>query len=783
MNPPALHTLAPWAFRVLLALALAVMGRPALVQAQTATLTGQVLDADTRVPLPGALVTVQPQGIQAISDDRGRFRMEGVEPGMVSLEVSYLGYAPAAETSIMARTSRPTFVSLELRPAAIEVEGITVEADVFRSREDAPTSTQRLTEVEIRRNPGGIGDISRSLLSLPGVLSGVDNRNDILVRGGGPGENAYYLDGIRIPQINHFATQGTAGGALALVNADFIQDVTFFTGGFPARYGDALSSVLLIQNRPGTQDGIAGDLTLGASEAGITLDGPLGTEANWLFSVRRSYLQFLFQALDLPIRPDYWDGQFSLNWEPTGRDRFTFTGIGAIDEFGIVRPDEDDDYENQEIFQRVLDNDQKSYTVGGTYRRLLGDDGILRLRASHSFTDYRFSDDDAAGVSLLTNRSLERESRLEAEGEVGLGTEVRLGAGAELVRAGIDSEVFQRAIPGGILPEDVRYDTDIVFYKPALWSQMTWRPGRFTTTLGLRADGITALDDGWALSPRASLRYATDAGVDLTLAGGLFHQAPSKLALSVKTGGERVNAGLDQLRNWQLVTGTDWRVNPGLRIRAEAFYKGYDQMPVLAADPRINIANLGDDYGFIGAEPLLSSGEGRAWGGELFVQQKLTGSLYLLGAYTLSWSEYAGADGQFRPSAWDRRHALDLTSGYRIGEAWEIGAKLRVLSGLAYTPWDLEASAETYPLTGRGVRDWSQAGSERSPAYARLDVRVEREWFFGGWDAVVYLDFQNVLNRENVVGFSYTENPEYPDRLRPLDSVSFLPTFGFSVEF
>ena len=229
--------------------------------------------------------------------------------------------------------------------------------------------------------------------------------------------------------------------------------------------------------------------------------------------------------------------------------------------------------------------------------------------------------------------------------------------------------------------------------------------------------------------------------------------------------------------------GADWRANPGLRLRLEGFYKSYDQMPVLASDPRINLANLGDDYGFVGGEALLPLGTGRAYGGELFLQQKLTGSLYLLGAYTLAWSDYAGEDGVLKPSAWDRRHALDITGGYRLGDAWEIGSKLRVLSGVAYTPWDLEASDLTYPLTGRGVRDWSQAGSERAPAYARLDLRVEREWFFRGWDAVVYLDFQNVLNRENPVGFSYTQDPAFPDRLRPIDSVGFLPTFGFSVEF
>ncbi len=774
-----LSVLFPWA--TLLAAAALLMAAP--LGAQEAVLTGRVLDAETRVPLPGAVVTLRPSGLQALTDDGGRFRVGGVAPGMVSVEVSYLGYATTVETSVLARTSRPTFVELELRPAAIELQGITVEADAFRTREDAPTSTQRLTEVEIRRNPGGLGDISRSLLSLPGVLSGVDNRNDLLVRGGGPGENAYYLDGIRIPQINHFATQGTAGGALALVNADFIQDATFFTGGFPVRYGDAVSSVLLIENRPGTQEGIAGDVTLGASEAGVTLDGPLGREANWLFSVRRSYLQFLFELLDLPIRPDYWDGQVSLNWEPTGRDRFSLTGIGAIDEFGIVQPGPDADYRNQEIFRSVMDNDQKSFTVGGTYRRLLGDEAILRFRASHSYTDYRFADEDGDGTTLLTNRSLETETRLEVEGEVGMGQGIRLAAGAEAVRAGIDARVFQRAIPGGILDQDVTYDAQVSFWKPALWGQATWRPGRLTATAGIRVDAVPELDEAWALSPRASLRYATTRGVDLTLAGGLFHQSPSKLALSVRDQGIPVNAGLKQLRNWQVVTGADWRAGPGLRIRAEAFYKSYDRMPVLASDPRINIANLGDDYGFVGAEPLLSDGEGRAFGGELFLQQKLTSSLYLLGAYTLSWSEYAGSDGVLKPSAWDRRHALDVTGGYRLGEEWEVGAKLRALSGLAYTPWDLDASAQTYVVSGRGVRDWSRVGEGRSRAYVRLDLRVEREWFFQGWDAVVYLDLQNVLNRANKIGFAYTQDPEYPSNLRPLESVSFLPTFGFSVEF
>jgi hypothetical protein len=145
------------------------------------------------------------------------------------------------------------------------------------------------------------------------------------------------------------------------------------------------------------------------------------------------------------------------------------------------------------------------------------------------------------------------------------------------------------------LPEDVLFDSEAEFLKTALWAQVILRPGPVTATLGLRADGVSALDQSWALGPRASLRYATDIGLDLKLAGGLFHQAPSKLALSVEEDGRPANNGLSQLRNWQLVGGADWKVTPGLRVRAEGFYKDYDRMPVLASDPRINLANLGYD--------------------------------------------------------------------------------------------------------------------------------------------------------------------------------------------
>lgn len=768
--------------------ALALPGTPGSLQAQEGVVRGEVVDATTRAPVPGAVVTLRPLTGDAppretTTDSGGAFLFGGLASGSYTLTTTSLGYAAATEPEVVVRSSRATFVQVELRPEAIVLEGLTVSGGAFRVRPEAPVSATLLSAAEVRRTPGGLMDVSRTLLSLPGVVGGVDNRNDLLVRGGGPGENAYYLDGIRIPQINHFATQGATGGALGLVNVDFIRETEFYRGGFPARFGNALSSVLVIENRPGSSEGIRGDATLGASEAGVTLDGPLGGDGNWLFSVRRSYLQFLFQALGLPIRPDYWDAQTRVEWRPTPRDRLTLVGIGAIDDFDIVPP-EDGDLENEEVAQRVIDNDQRTGTVGATWQHLVGN-GVLRLTASHSATEYRFRDLDATDQVVLENTSTETETPLRLEGDFRVGTNGELSFGVRLARAALEADVFQRATPGSPLDADVDYATTLTSWNPGAFLQggVGLFRDRARLTLGVRWDRVGALDEGDALSPRAAATVRLAEGWSLSLAAGVFHQSPSLLSLSVEEGGERVNRGLEPLRNRQLVAGLAVQPDPATRLSVEGFWKAYDHYPVSRDDPRISLANLGGDYGFVGAEPLLPMGEGRAYGVEFLGQRKLTGRLYALGAYTLSWSEFAGGDGVLRPSAWDVRHALDLTGGYRVGERWEVGAKLRVLSGRPFTPFDATRSAAEYALTGRGVPDWDRIGEERTPAYARLDLRGERRFDFGGWNAVVYLDVQNILNRPNPIGWLYTQDPEFPDNRRPIDGTALLPFFGFSVEF
>ncbi|MDX1420521.1 MAG: TonB-dependent receptor, partial [Rubricoccaceae bacterium] len=751
------------------------------------SLTGRVVDAVTQATLPGANVAVLgPDDVVAgaATDAEGAYRIGGLAPGTYRVRASFVGYEPQVRTDVVVQASRSTFVLFELREAAVATEEVVVQAGFFADAPDAPVSVQALGPEEIRRTPGGQNDLSRSLLALPGVASGVDTRNDLLVRGGGPSENAYFVDGIEVPQINHFATQGAAGGALGLLNVDFIREATFYTGGFPVRYGDAASSILVVENRPGSPELLAGDFTVGASETALSLDGSSGDRFNWTASGRRSYLQFLFQALGLPIRPAYWDFQSRVEWRPTRDDRLVYFGLWAIDDFDIAQPD-DGDFEDLETAARVLDNDQRSYTQGVSWRRLVPG-GFFTTAASRSWQDFRFADVDEDGIDLLSNDAVEAAWRLRTDGDLRLGPAFTLGLGGGVSRETIETAFFQRATPATPFDDDLAFTTDLGLWKGFGYAQLTARAlrDRLALTAGLRADATDALDEAAVVSPRLSASFDLTERWAVSAAVGRFTQAPELVSLAVRDAeGASVNRGLRWIDVAQLIGGLAVTPIPSLRVSLEGFYKAYDDYPISASDPRISLANLGGGYGFVGAEPLLPDGEGRAYGVELSAQKRLTARVYGLGAYTLAWSEFTGGDGVYRPSAWDVRHNVSLTGGVRLG-AWEIGTRLTVQSGRPFTPFDLALSEAEYALSRRGVPDLDRLNAERTPAYARWDLRVDRRFGLGrSVNGVVYLDVQNVLDRENVFGLEYTEDPEEPDRLREQTNVGRLPTIGFSIEF
>ncbi|HRK75370.1 MAG TPA: TonB-dependent receptor, partial [Rhodothermales bacterium] len=333
------------------------------------------------------------------------------------------------------------------------------------------------------------------------------------------------------------------------------------------------------------------------------------------------------------------------------------------------------------------------------------------------------------------------------------------------------------------VPFDLTFQNTLLLWKYFAYGQAILRNanGKFTSTLGLRYDGNSFLGKNY-LAPRLSASYALTPTVSLNASYGVFNQSPEYLTMAISQNNTYVNQDLPYIHTSHYIGGAAWQARPSLRLSLEGFYKQYENYPV-SEKSGISLANLGGDFGFVGAEAVSGIGKGRAYGLELFAQKKMVERLYGLASYALVWSEFTGKDGVFRPSSWDVRHAVSLTSGYRIGQKWEFGVKWRFTSGNPFTPFDLAKSAAEYKITGRGVQDFSKLNSLRMPAYHRLDFRVDRRFFFNKLNGVAYIDIQNLYNHDNLFTYTYTQDPAYPNNLRPSSQVSFLPNIGFSIEW
>jgi hypothetical protein len=296
--------------RVVLMLFLLLLGAgiaPAQESRKTGILTGTVVDKSTREPLIGANVVVVGSTVGASTDAEGKFTIRGIAVGTYAVRASSLGYAPFTMTDVVVSTSKPANVTISLVESSVQVDSVQVTASYFQNLPETPVSTFSQSNEEIRRLPGGLEDVVRAISILPGVAQVQAGRNDLIVRGGAPSENLFVVDLIEVPNINHFGTQGATGGPLSFINLDYVEGTTFATGGFGVQYGDKLSSVLTINLRDGRKDRLGGKATISASQFGLGLEGPISDGGSFIFSARRSYLDFVFKAAGFGFVPEYWD--------------------------------------------------------------------------------------------------------------------------------------------------------------------------------------------------------------------------------------------------------------------------------------------------------------------------------------------------------------------------------------------------------------------------------------------------------------------------------------------
>ncbi len=700
--------------------------------------------------------------MRSVTDQSGGFELN-LPVGTYSIELSYVGYENAVFYNINVNSGSAQIVNFELDEKNQTLDVVVVRANKTVRAADmvTPLATQKLTSEEIKVNPGGNFDVSKVIQVLPGVAGGTSaNRNDIIVRGGGPSENVYYLDGIEIPVLNHFQTQGASGGATGILNVSFINDVQLTSSAFDSRYDNALASTFVIKQRNGNPNEFGGNLRLSGSEFAATLEGPLSNKTTFLASARRSYLKYLFQTLDLPIRPDYWDFQYKINTKINPTTELNFIGLGAIDDFKLVAP-KNSDVNNEYILRSNPLINQWNYTVGASLKKLI-DNGFYTLSLSRNMLSngaQRFEDNvQSTGEKLFDLRSNEIENKLRLDVDRFLdGWKFSYGAGIQYVKYDVALfNVIQRGNdPGqGQGPNNstsIRSNSAIDFFKFGGFGHVSkyFFDDQLLLSGGIRTDLNTFTNNGLnplkTLSPRLSASYTLSNQWNVSASVGSYYKLPSYTALGFRNEQNTlVNQSLDYIQATHYTVGTQYVPRNDFRFTVEAFYKDYSNYPVSLATG-ISMANIGTDFNAIGNESYESTGLGRVYGMEAYVQQKLINKLFYVASATVYKSEFSGRNKQFNSSTWDYGVVLSGTLGYKFEKNWDLGIKYRIAGGQPYTPFDEEQSRKQYMTLGTGVYDYNRLNTEKLPVFQQLDLRVDKKFNFRNTSLTLFLDMQNAF--------------------------------------
>ncbi|MCX6318268.1 MAG: TonB-dependent receptor [Bacteroidetes bacterium] len=744
-------------------------------------ISGVVSDKITQQRLTGATVTLVGTNNRVITDTAGAFRLTGIPLNTYTLEISMVGYKKISLYNINITAGNETNISIEMEPDAQQLTGVTLKVNkrtVRAATLETPLSVQRLTTEEIKSNPGSNFDISKVIQTLPGVGGGAQGgnfRNDIIIRGGAPNENVFYLDGIEIPVINHFQTQGSSGGPQGILNVSFIEDVKLSTSAFDARYDNAMSSVFQFKQKNGNPNRFQGNVRLSATELAATLEGPLSRnkKTTFLASARRSYLQLLFSALDLPIRPNYWDFQTKITHQIDKKTTLSFLGIGAIDEFRFA-PIKDATPEKAYIINSNPLINQWNYTAGVSLKRLIKN-GFMNVAISRNSFDndiQRYEDNEAqiASQQTLNYQSRETENKFRFDVNTNVkGWKLSYGLVAQYVQ--YDNNTFN------VIRKEIRDNSNNII-QPAVTArfesplQNFWRYGAFVQTgkrffdnrlgvsAGIRTDMNSFTTDGnnglKTISPRIAFSYVLADKWTLNASLGRYYKlAPYTILGFADNTGRLVNQNSKYLQSDHYVTGIEYLPNDGLRFTLEGFYKKYANVPVSVRDG-ISLSNLGSDFNVLGNEAVVTNGKGRAYGIELFAQKKLTNRFFGIFSYTFYRSQYSGNNAVFIPSSWDNRHLLSVTWGYKFPRNWELGLKFRYQGGAPITPFDETASRINYLSLGQGVLDYSRLNTTRLNAFHASDVRIDKKWNLRKITLDLFLDVTNWYLAKSPAQESYT---------------------------
>jgi hypothetical protein len=781
---------------------------PCLIRAEVpaasrpGNLRGQVLDEATEAPLTGAMVMIGATSLGAAADADGKYQIEGIPAGIYNVRFVMMGYESRIVNAVVVNPGRITWQKIMLKPTVLQSEGVNVSAGFFHDAKDAVVSNRSMDYEEIRMDAGSAEDIQRVVQALPAVVSGGDQENEIIVRGGMYGENLFVMDNIEIPNPNHFGYQGAGGGPINMINNNFVRQVDFYAGAFPARYGDKASSVLDISLRDGDRKKMTGHAYIGMSGAGAMIEGPInGGRGSYILSARKSFLDLIISATGLTAVPHYYNLQGKATYDIGANDQILVNGIFGDDKIHIT------DDQGESAYNRGADDvvsKSHQYAAGATWRHLFGDRGFSKVTLSQTLNYWNQYVKHDAG-KLYTNVSTEIERALKLETTYQPSKKLEFNAGGHVksipfnlnIHADADTLFLHNAsVPWhpviGVFQAYSVYDrrNQRTASKVAAFGQLKWHPvTRLTAALGLRFDYFDYTKKH-ALDPRLGFSYALTEKTNINLAFGRHSQSPAYIQITAHPD----NRDLDYKKTTQAVFGLERLFREDIRGTVEVFYKDYQDVPISSSDLT---ANPYDDS----EGRLLSRGRGFAKGVEFFLQKKMSQKYHYTLSYSYSVSKgFDPRNGKAFDWDFDYRHVFTAICGVQWDlrdKAWyqwlnkktwykfidwimpfadqvEVAMRWRYLNGRPFTE-------KTYDPVLRGwfTDPGTTLNTERYPAYHRLDFRLDRRYMFNGWNLVVYIDIMNVYSRDNVWAYQY-----YGDGTKePILQYKVFPVGGMTVEF
>ena len=760
------------------------------------TISGKVFDNETGLFLEGVTIQVENSDFFAITNSEGFFEINDVPTSSYNVKASFIGFKTLTLYNVIVKSAGNQSLQYGLNPSSEELDEIIVVESPFKTSLETPLSTQTFSAVEIETYPGGNNDITRVIQSLPGISPSIGGfRNDIIIRGGGPNETVYYIDGIEIPNINHFSTQGSSGGPVGLINVSFIKDVTLSTSSFGAEYDNALSGVLSFEQKDANIDKVSGNFRVGSSEAGLTFEGPLklfsNEDTSFIFSIRRSYLQFIFKAFGFSFLPDYWDYQMKITHKIDDFNHINFIGIGSIDEITINEADEFD-FENESQIEQLPIINQKSRTFGVSWKRIYKNkNGFFNLSISNNRLENnfeRFKNNISKSNPSFSNISSEDETKIRFISNQ-KSENLKFSYGGN-----IQFSNYQNNTQFEFYNTDYNTKIDFVKYGLFLKSNSTFIDDKLGLSLGVRLDQDNFTQENNIfenLSPRLalSLIISEDKKWKFNFATGRYFKIPTYTSLGFKNfDNVFLNKSTKYTRSDHIVGGFEFNWTESSRFTFEAFYKKYNNYPVSKVDG-VSLANKGADFEVLGNEEILTIGKGKSYGLEFLYQQKLKDNFYGILSYTFFYSKFSGLDKIYLPSVWDNRHLLSFTGGYKLKKNWELSTKIKFTGKTPYSPVDIVSSTQSYPEI---IFDYSQLGNYYLNDYTKLDVRVDKRWNFKSTSMNFYIDIENLLMDEIPVppeyGLQRDGNLNIVDPRNLIEVISdnrnsLIPSIGFVFDF